>query len=140
MPPKGVIEHRQVADAYLVLLARIHGGSVATMDEALAAHHEGVTLIAARWSSGMTALIWFYVLKIGSVRWRGKCPRHPRFDPYMDGPGAIRGACEKCTLLLEIHARHKEMVAMMRRFAPPPSPRRRAEATADLQQNLFGEL
>jgi hypothetical protein len=57
----------------------------------------------------------------------------------MDGPGAIRGGCEKCTLLLEIHVRHKEMVAMMRRFAPPQASKRRTDAVTDLQQNLFGE-
>jgi hypothetical protein len=58
----------------------------------------------------------------------------------MDGPGAIRGGCEKCALLLEIHTRHTEMVAMMRRFAPPQAPKRRSDRLADLQQNLFGEL
>jgi predicted nucleic acid-binding protein len=46
IPTKGIIGHRQVTDAYLVLLAGRHGGSVATMDEALAACHEGVTLIS----------------------------------------------------------------------------------------------
>ena len=38
--------YRQVTDAYLVLLARKHGGSVATMDRALAAVHPGTTLLA----------------------------------------------------------------------------------------------
>ncbi|HYA18126.1 MAG TPA: hypothetical protein VEF06_11700 [Bryobacteraceae bacterium] len=80
------------------------------------------------------------MLKIGSVRWRGKCPRHPRFDPYIDGPGAIRGGCEKCTLLLEIHNRHVEMVAMMRKFTPPQPPRRKSTNAASRQQNLFGEF
>ena len=37
---------RQVTDAYLVLLARKHGGSVATMDQALAAVHAGTTMLA----------------------------------------------------------------------------------------------
>lgn len=35
----GVIGHRQVTDAYLVALARHHGGRVATLDKALAALH-----------------------------------------------------------------------------------------------------
>ena len=43
---KGITGHRQVTDAYLVLLARTHGGSVATMDQALAAVHAGTTLLA----------------------------------------------------------------------------------------------
>jgi hypothetical protein len=36
LPTTGIVGHRQVTDAYLVLLARKHGGSVATMDQALA--------------------------------------------------------------------------------------------------------
>jgi uncharacterized protein len=45
LPMAGVIGHRQVTDAYLVLLARKHGGSLATMDQALAAVHAGTTLL-----------------------------------------------------------------------------------------------
>jgi toxin-antitoxin system PIN domain toxin len=45
LPTAGIIGHRQVTDAYLVLLASKHGGSVATMDEGLAAIHSGTTLI-----------------------------------------------------------------------------------------------
>jgi hypothetical protein len=45
MPTTGIAGHRQVTDAYLVLLARKHGGSVATMDGALAALHPGTTLL-----------------------------------------------------------------------------------------------
>ena len=46
MPVTGIAGHRQVTDAYLVLLARKHGGSVATMDPALAAVHATATLLA----------------------------------------------------------------------------------------------
>jgi uncharacterized protein len=43
----GVIGHRQVTDAYLVALARHHGGRVATLDRGLAAlHGEAVHLLA----------------------------------------------------------------------------------------------
>jgi toxin-antitoxin system PIN domain toxin len=35
----GVIGHRQVTDAYLVTLARHHGGTLATLDRGLAALH-----------------------------------------------------------------------------------------------------
>lgn len=45
IPEKGVIGHRQVTDAYLVLLAARHKGVLATMDEALAAIHPGVFLL-----------------------------------------------------------------------------------------------
>jgi hypothetical protein len=44
----GVIGHRQVTDAYLVALARHHGGRVATLDKGLAAlHGEQVHLLTA---------------------------------------------------------------------------------------------
>ena len=45
IPATGILGHRQVTDAYLVLLARTHGGCVATMDQALAAVHPGTALI-----------------------------------------------------------------------------------------------
>ena len=80
------------------------------------------------------------MLKIGSVRWRGKCPRHPRFDPYLDGRGAIKGGCEKCTALVDIHNHHVQMLALMRRFAPPQEAKRRAAHADNLQASLFGEV
>ncbi len=45
MPTQGIIGHKQVTGAYLVLLAKKHGGSLATMDRALAAVHAGTTLL-----------------------------------------------------------------------------------------------
>ena len=45
MPTTGIIGHRQVTDAYLMLLARRHAGPLATMDQALAAVHPGAVLI-----------------------------------------------------------------------------------------------
>jgi uncharacterized protein len=46
LPATGIVGHRQVTDAYLAMLAREHGGSLATLDRALAAVHAGTTLIA----------------------------------------------------------------------------------------------
>jgi hypothetical protein len=80
------------------------------------------------------------MLKIGSIRWRGKCPRHPRFDPYLDGRAAIKGGCEKCTALVDIHNHHVQMLALMRRFTPPSAPKRRAAPIDHLQESLFGEI
>lgn len=45
LPTTGLVGHRQVTDAYLVLLARSHGGALATLDEALAAMHPEAMLI-----------------------------------------------------------------------------------------------
>jgi hypothetical protein len=80
------------------------------------------------------------MLKIGNVRWRGKCPRHPKFDPYMDGRSAIRGGCERCAALVDIHNHHVQMLALMRGFAPPQPARRRREKTPDPQASLFGDI
>lgn len=57
----------------------------------------------------------------------------------MDGRGAIKGGCDKCTALVDIHSHHVQMLALMRSFAPPPKPKRRPEKAPDLQSNLFGE-
>jgi toxin-antitoxin system PIN domain toxin len=46
LPTTGIAGHRQVTDAYLVMLARKHSSSVVTMDRALAAVHAGATLLA----------------------------------------------------------------------------------------------
>lgn len=45
LPTTGIGGHKQVTDAYLVLLAVNHGGLLATMDRALAAVHPGTLLI-----------------------------------------------------------------------------------------------
>jgi hypothetical protein len=78
------------------------------------------------------------MLKIGVVRWRGKCSRHPTFDPYADGFGAIRGACPKCTALFEIHEHHQKMMALMRNFVPPAEKKKAEDAADDRQIGLFG--
>ena len=81
------------------------------------------------------------MLKIGSIRWRGKCSRHPGFDPYIDGRGAIRGGCARCGLLADISETHQSLVKQMRAFSPPAESRRKAAPPDDshLQASLFGE-
>ncbi|MCU1330453.1 MAG: hypothetical protein JWN34_5823 [Bryobacterales bacterium] len=82
------------------------------------------------------------MLKIGIVKWRGKCSKHPGYDPYLDGPGAIRGGCTRCEALTEIQACHQRMLALMRQFAPPDPKRSAAKKQGDahLQESLFEEL
>jgi len=77
------------------------------------------------------------MLKIGSVRWRGKCSRHPSFDPYTDGPGAIEARCQRCAALIEINALHERMLMLMRNFAPPQSSKTRQAKLSELQETLF---
>jgi hypothetical protein len=77
------------------------------------------------------------MLKIGVIRWRGKCSRHPMFDPLTDGPGAVRGGCEKCTTLVEIFNCHQRMIALMRGFTPPQSKKPGASPVHEGQESLF---
>lgn len=56
------------------------------------------------------------MVKIGSVRWHGKCSKHPRYDPETDGLGGIRGGCKRCEMLLEIWTHHASLVRLMREF------------------------
>jgi hypothetical protein len=60
------------------------------------------------------------------------------FDPYADGLGAIRGNCERCTVLLEIHNHHQRMLTLMRAFAPVSQRKSAAQqALDDAQASLF---
>jgi len=76
------------------------------------------------------------MLKIGTVKWQGKCSRHPKFDPALDGAGGIKGGCERCQDLLEIYGNHQRTLQLMRTFAPPRR-REAADPLKDRQQNLF---
>jgi hypothetical protein len=37
------------------------------------------------------------------VKCKLSCPKHPRYDPAMEGEGGIKGGCEVCRLLLQAH-------------------------------------
>jgi hypothetical protein len=78
------------------------------------------------------------MLKIGSVRWRGKCSKHPGYDPVDGGIGAVKGNCARCNELVEIYEHHQKMLRLMRQFQPAPVKRKAASANfLELQQNLF---
>ena len=57
------------------------------------------------------------MLKLGTLRWKGKCARHPAYDP-VDGEAAIKGACKRCYSLLDIYIQHRRLVDMIRGFGP----------------------
>ena len=59
------------------------------------------------------------MLKLGSIRFRSKCSRHPKFNPARDGLPAIKGGCPKCHLLLDIYETHHRLVELMRKAVPP---------------------
>ena len=65
-----------------------------------------------------TLVFQYSMLKIGSVRWRGKCTKHPGFDPAKDGPGAVKGNCQRCNDLVVIYDLHQKALRLMRTFRP----------------------
>ncbi|MBL8239708.1 MAG: hypothetical protein JNM66_19950 [Bryobacterales bacterium] len=81
------------------------------------------------------------MVKLGTVRFKGKCERHTGFDPY-DGPGGIKGGCKRCQLLLEIHDAHARLTELIRKAKneAPETMVRRAAASAAVdkrQATLF---
>jgi hypothetical protein len=57
-------------------------------------------------------------LKIRSRRFKGRCSRHKRYNPAIDGAGGIRGGCARCTLLLEIWETSLKLNQLIRKFDP----------------------
>ena len=57
-------------------------------------------------------------MKIRARKFDGRCARHKRYNPAVDGLGAIRGACARCTLLFEIWEASLRLNALIRSFAP----------------------
>ncbi len=55
-------------------------------------------------------------------RVKGKCARHPRYNPQRDGRGGIKGGCSTCFTLLDLHHARLTLEAAHRDFirkAPP---------------------
>ena len=79
------------------------------------------------------------MLRIGTLRWKGRCVRHPKYDPAWDGEAGIRGGCIRCMALLEIHQQHGRLMNMMRDFGPVRARTLRANAdrTPRRQPSLF---
>jgi hypothetical protein len=43
-------------------------------------------------------------------RWKGKCPKHPRYDPRKHGEGGIKAGCATCYALLAVYARLRKVM------------------------------
>ena len=57
-------------------------------------------------------------MKIRSRKFEGRCARHKRYSPAVDGPGAIRRACPRCSLLFEIWEASLRLNKLIRSFDP----------------------
>jgi hypothetical protein len=64
------------------------------------------------------------MLRVGAVRFRGRCEKHPRYLPPEppEDPN-----CKRCGLLADIERAHRRMVALMRQFRPEDWPAVRTE-------------
>ena len=57
-------------------------------------------------------------VKIRSRKFEGRCAKHKRYNPAVDGAGAIRGNCQRCALLFEIWEASLTLNKLIRRFDP----------------------
>jgi hypothetical protein len=83
-------------------------------------------------------------LKIRSRKFEGRCARHKRYNPAVDGRGAIRGNCARCNLLFDIWEASLKLNQLIRKFDPnhddlkrPPAPV--APAPDPRQLSLIGD-
>jgi len=71
-------------------------------------------------------------LKIRARKFDGRCAKHKRYNPAVDGQGGIKGGCPRCGLLFEIWEASLKLNQLIRNFnpahddtrkpAPPPPP------------------
>ena len=76
------------------------------------------------------------MLKIGSIRWKGRCHKHPGYAPETDGLGGIRGGCKRCELLLDIFTHHAALVRLMREFGTRADGKTKAPLNGDAERQL----
>jgi hypothetical protein len=83
-------------------------------------------------------------MKIRSRKFDGRCPRHKRYNPAVDGQGGIKGGCPRCGLLFDIWQASLKLNQLIRRFDPAHDDVRKpppAEIAAPdpRQMSLIGE-
>ncbi len=83
-------------------------------------------------------------MKIRSRRFEGRCARHKRYNPAVDGRGAIKAGCPRCHLLFDIWEASLKLNQLIRKFDPAHDdlqrPARPKEPARDPRQlSLIGE-
>ena len=83
-------------------------------------------------------------LKIRSRKFEGRCARHKRYNPAVDGQGGIKAGCARCSLIFEIWEASLKLNHLIRKFDPshddlqrPPEPK--PPATDPRQMSLIPE-
>ena len=69
-------------------------------------------------------------MKIRARKFDGRCSKHKRYNPAIDGQGGIVGGCTRCSLLYDIWQASLKLNQLIRRFDPahddlqkPPEPK-----------------
>ena len=57
-------------------------------------------------------------MKIRARKFEGRCSRHKRYNPAVDGQGGIRGGCPRCNLIFDIWQASLKLNQLIRRFDP----------------------
>ena len=57
-------------------------------------------------------------MKIRSRKFDGRCGRHKRYNPAVDGQAGIKGGCPRCLLLFDIWETSLKLNQAIRRFNP----------------------
>ena len=79
-------------------------------------------------------------MKIRTRRFSGRCARHKRYNPAVDGRGGIKGNCQRCNLLMDIWETAIRLNGLIRRYDPrfdDLSPRTPEPAVDDRQMSLL---
>src|ERR1035441_3475800 len=56
--------------------------------------------------------------KIRSRKFEGRCARHKRYNPAVDGQGGVKAGCLRCNLLFEIWEASLKLNQLIRKFDP----------------------
>jgi hypothetical protein len=57
-------------------------------------------------------------VKIRSRKFEGRCGRHKRYNPAVDGQGGIVGNCVRCNLLFDIWQTALKLNQLIRKYDP----------------------
>lgn len=78
------------------------------------------------------------IVKIRSRKFDGRCAKHKRYNPAVDGRGGVHGGCVRCNLLCDIWESSLRLNQLIRKFDPSHDdlqPLRKPQAyTADPRQ------
>jgi hypothetical protein len=70
-------------------------------------------------------------VKIRSRKFDGRCSKHKRYNPAVDGLGGVKGGCPRCGLLFEIWETSLQLNKLIRKFNPNHDDVERAKAALE---------